>query len=92
MHYNQLILIKIGKYISFKEVLNNFKNEHNIFLTNNFKTNELLNKKNYSLRKDDYLVTLFDFKDKEIILKSYLVNNNKIQILYLIKIWIQSIY
>lgn len=65
------------KYISFKEVLNYFKNEHNIFLTNNFKTNELLNKKNYSLRKDDYLVTLFDFKDKEIILKSYLINNNK---------------
>ena len=65
------------KYISLKEVLNNFKNEHNIFLTNNFKTNELLNKKNYSLRKDDYLVTLFDFKDKEIILKSYLINNNK---------------
>ena len=65
------------KYISFKEVLNYFKNEHNIFLTNNFKTNELLNKKNYSLRKEDYLVTLFDFKDKEIILKSYLINNNK---------------
>ncbi len=63
-------------YIFFKEVLNNFKNEHNIFLTNNFKTNELLNKQNYSLRKDDFLVTLFDFKDKEIILKSYL-NNNK---------------
>ncbi len=66
------------KYNSFKKVLNNFKNEHNIFLTNNFKTNELLNKKNYSLNKDDYLVTLFDFKDKEIILKSYLINNNKI--------------
>ena len=54
------------KYISFKGVLNNFKNEHNIFLTNNFKTNELLNTKNYSLRKDDYLVTLFDFKDKKL--------------------------
>ena len=65
------------KYIFFKEVLNNFKNEHNIFLTNNFKTNELLNKQNYSLRKEDFLVTLFDFKDKEIILKSYLVNKNK---------------
>ncbi len=65
------------KYIFFKEVLNNFKNEHNIFLTNNFKTNELLNKQNYSQRKDDFLVTLFDFKDKEIILKSYLVNKNK---------------
>ncbi len=65
------------KYISFKEVLNNFRNEHNIFLTNNFKPNELLNKKNYSLRKEDYLVTLFDFKNREIILKSYLINNNK---------------
>ncbi len=65
------------KYIFFKEVLNNFKNEHNIFLTNNFKTNELLNKQNYFLRKEDFLVTLFDFKDKEIILKSYLVNKNK---------------
>ncbi len=65
------------KYISFKEILNNFKNEHNIFLTNKFKTNELLNKKNYSLKKEDYLVTLLDFKDKEIILESYLVNNKK---------------
>ncbi len=63
--------------ISFKEVLNNFRNEHNIFLTNNFKTNELLNNKNYSHKKEDYLVTLFDLKDKEIIFKSYLINNNK---------------
>jgi hypothetical protein len=63
------------KYISFKELLNNFKNEHNIFLTNNFKTNDLLNNKNYPLKKDDYLVTLFNFKDKDILLKSYLVNN-----------------
>ncbi len=61
---------------SFKEVLNNFKNEHNIFLTNNFKTNELLNN-NYTLKKEDYLVTLFNFKDKDILLKSYLVKNNK---------------
>ncbi|MDC3118596.1 hypothetical protein OA503_02905, partial [Prochlorococcus sp. AH-716-K03] len=65
------------KYISLKEILNNFKNVHNIFLTNKYKTNELLNNKNYTLRKDDYLVTLFDFKDKDLLLKSYLVNNNK---------------
>ncbi len=63
--------------IFFKEVLNNFKNEHNIFLTKNFETNELLNNKNYSHKKEDYLVTLFNFKDKEIIFKSYLINNNK---------------
>ncbi|MDC3137980.1 hypothetical protein OA509_03055, partial [Prochlorococcus sp. AH-716-I19] len=64
------------KYISFKEVLNNFKNEHNIFLTNNFKTNELLNNQNYPLKKEDYLVTLFNFKDRNLIFKSYLISNN----------------
>ena len=64
------------KYISFKEVLNNFKNEHNIFLTNNFKTNDLLNNKNYPLKKEDYLVTLFNFKDRNLIFKSYLISNN----------------
>ncbi len=65
------------QYIFFKEILNNFKNEHNIFLTNNFKTNEILNNANYHLLKEDYLVTIFNFKDKDIILKSYLFNNNK---------------
>ncbi|MAK08432.1 MAG: hypothetical protein CMK47_03250 [Prochlorococcus sp. MED105] len=65
------------KFISSKEVLNNFKNEHNIFLTNNFKTNNLLNNNNYPLGKEDYLVTLFNLKDTDLILKSYLVNNNK---------------
>ncbi len=65
------------KYNSFKEILNNFKNEHNIFLTNNFKTNELLNNKNLPLKKENYLVTLFNLKDSKILLKSYLVNNNK---------------
>ena len=64
------------KYIYFKEVLNNFKNEHNIFLTNNFKTNDLLNNKNYPLKKEDYLVTLFNFKDRNLIFKSYLISNN----------------
>ncbi len=66
-----------GKYITFKEILNNFKKEHNIFLTNNIKTNELLNNENYPIKKEDYLVTLFNLKDKEIILKSYLIKNNK---------------
>tara|TARA_A100000164_G_scaffold235625_1_gene209266 strand:+ start:506 stop:1969 length:1464 start_codon:yes stop_codon:yes gene_type:complete len=65
------------KYISYRDLLNNFKNEHNILLTKNFKFNQLLNNENYSLTKEDYLVTLFDLKDKKIILKSYLINNNK---------------
>ncbi len=66
-----------NEYISFKEVLKNFKNEHNIFLTNNFKTNELLNNTTYPLVKEDYLVTLFNFKDTDLLLKSYLVHNNQ---------------
>ena len=65
------------KYIFFKEILNNFKNEHNILITNNFKTNELLNNKNHPLKKEDYLVTTFNLKDKDILLKSYLFNNNQ---------------
>ena len=56
--------------------MNNFKNEHNIFLTNNFKTNDLLNNKNYPIKKEDYLVTLFNFKDRNLIFKSYLISNN----------------
>ncbi|MDC3159750.1 hypothetical protein OA667_03325, partial [Prochlorococcus sp. AH-716-G10] len=55
------------QYIPYKEVLNNFKNENNIFLTNNFKTNDLLNNRNYPIKKEDYLVTLFNFKDRNLI-------------------------
>ncbi len=65
------------KYNFLKEVLNNLTNEHNILITKNLKPNELLNNENYSQTKEDYLVTLFDFKDKKIILKSYLANNIK---------------
>ncbi len=65
------------KYISLKKVLNNFKNEHNILLTKNSKANELLSNENYKLTKNDFLVTIFKLKNKQIILKSYLVNNNK---------------
>ena len=65
------------KYNSSKEILKNLKNENNILFTKNLKTNELLNNENYLQTKDDYLVTLFDFKDKKIVLKSYLANNIK---------------
>ncbi len=65
------------QYNSVEEILNNFKNENNILVTKNFETNELLNNDNYTQKKEDSLVTLFNFKDKAIILKSYLVNNNK---------------
>ena len=65
------------KYNNYKEVLNNFKNEHNVLLSKNIKTNELLNNENYLQSKEDYLVTLFDLKEKNIILKSYLENYKK---------------
>ncbi len=65
------------KYNFYKEVLNNFKNEHNVLLSKNIKTNELLNNENYLQSKEDYLVTLFDLKEKNIILKSYLENYKK---------------
>ena len=54
----------------FRELLNSFKNENNILFTNNSKTNKLFTNENY-------LATLFDFKDKELILRSYLLNNDK---------------
>ncbi len=65
------------KYNFYKEVLNNFKNEHNVLLSKNIKTNELLNNEDYLQSKEDYLVTLFDLKEKNIILKSYLENYKK---------------
>ena len=69
---------KIGKkYIPYTSVLNNFKNEHNILLTRNFRSSELLNYENYPLTKDDYLLTLFNLEKRGIVLKSYLVNNTK---------------
>jgi hypothetical protein len=70
------------KNYSYRKLITNYyQNLRIVYFVLNYylflKTNELLNKQNYSLRKFDFLVTLFDFKDKEIILKSYLVNKNK---------------
>ncbi len=65
------------KYLPLKEVLKNFKNKHNILLSQNLNKNELLKYGDYSPTKEDYLITIFDLKDKKTILKSYLVNNNK---------------
>ena len=48
-----------------------------IIITKKTKINQLLNNATYSLIKEDNLVTTFNFKDKNIILKSYLINNNR---------------
>ena len=61
----------------YKELLNNFKNENNILLTKNFEGNKLLNNENYLQTKNDYLATIFNFENKNIFLKSYLINNKK---------------
>ena len=62
-------------YYDYKELLNNFKNESNILLTKNFEGNKLLNNASYSQNKNDYLATTFNVQDKNISLKSYLINN-----------------
>ena len=79
---NALKLREINKNTStnnkfFKELLTNLKNEHNVFLSNNFKSYKLLKDENYQFSKDDYLLTLFKRQDKGIILKTYLLNNAK---------------
>ena len=66
-----------SQIIYFRELLKNFKNENNILFTKDLKANKILNNQNYLSSKDDYIVTLFNKEDKNIILKSYLINNKK---------------
>jgi len=61
----------------FKQILINFKNENNVLFTKEFEANKLLNNEKYLKTEDDYIATLFNFKDKKIILKSYLINDKK---------------
>lgn len=74
---NNISKKEVTQLIYFQELLNNFKNENNILFTKELEASKLLNNQNYLQSKDDYIATLFDFKDKKIILKSYLINNKK---------------
>jgi len=68
---------EVKNNISLKGVLNNFKKENNILLTRDFEKNKLLNNENYLQTQDDYIATLFDFHEKQVLLKSYLMNHIK---------------
>ena len=77
LHSSNISKKNDAEYNSLKEVINNFKSENNILFTKNFKPIELFDSEDYSLTQEDYIVTLFNIKDKKINLKSYLLNSNK---------------
>ena len=55
----------------------NSKIKKNIFLRKKSQTNLFLHNKFYLENDDDIIATTFEFKDKELISKSYLINDNK---------------
>ncbi len=63
--------------IIFKDLLNSFDYENNIYFTKNIETNKILNYEDYVQNKDDYLVTVFNLRDETIHLNSYLINTSR---------------
>jgi len=53
------------------------KNEKNILFTNKFLESKFFNKEIFTENNGDNIATTFDFKNKHLILKSYLLNNKK---------------
>ena len=61
------------------EILRNFKNENNILFTKKLKNNLFLNNENNIQANEDIISTTLGLKDKHIIIKTYIINNNKKQ-------------
>ena len=59
------------------EIKRNFKNQNNILFRKEFENNSSLNNKPISQNKQDITATTFSLEGKYLILKSYLINNNK---------------
>jgi len=59
------------------EILRNFKNENNILFTKKLKNNLFLNNENNIQANEDIISTTLGLKDKHIIIKTYVINNNK---------------
>jgi len=57
--------------------LSGLKNEKNILLTNKFWESIFFNKEIFTENNGDIIATTFDLKNKNLILKSYLLNNKK---------------
>ena len=59
------------------------KNEKNILFTNKIWESKFFNKEIFTENNGDIIATTFDYKNKDLILKSYLLNNKKILIFIL---------
>ena len=65
------------KNFEYEGVLSELKDEKNILFTNNFWESIFFNKEIFTEINEDVIATTFDFKNEELILKSYLLNNKK---------------
>ena len=65
------------KKFQYKGELVGLKNEKNILFTNKFLESKFFNKEIFPENNGDKIATIFDFKNKQLILKSYLLNNKK---------------
>jgi len=65
------------KKFQYEGELVGLKNEKNILFTNKFLESNFFNKEIFTENDGDNIATTFDFKGKQLILKSYLLNNKK---------------
>jgi len=65
------------KKFQYERELVGLNNEKNILFTNKFLESKFFNKEFFPENNGDKIATIFDFKNKQLILKSYLLNNKK---------------
>ncbi|ABV49799.1 Conserved hypothetical protein [Prochlorococcus marinus str. MIT 9215] len=65
------------KKFQYEVELSGLKNEKNILFTKKFEDSIFFNKEIFTENKEDVIATTFDFKNKHLILRSYLLNNKK---------------
>jgi len=65
------------KKFQYEGELAGLNNEKNILFTNKFLESKFFNKEIFTDNNEDNIATTFDFKNKQLILKSYLLNNKK---------------
>lgn len=65
------------KKFQYEGELFGLKNEKNILFANKFWESKFFNKEIFTDDNEDIIATTFDFKNKHLILKSYLLNNKK---------------
>ncbi len=65
------------KKFQYESELLGFKNQKNILLTKKFGESIFFDKEIFTNKNEDVIATTFDYKNKHLILKSYLLNNKK---------------